>query len=146
VASHPDVTSRLVLVAEAMLFGSQPFIEDALTIALNEKHPEVQRLRLAFRERAETVINAFEGSASVTARMPEGGMFIMLDVRKTKLTGEEFAWQLLNEHNVCVMPGESFGNGGAGHIRIALTVDAEVLRIACFRIRKLADHLCAETN
>jgi arginine:pyruvate transaminase len=70
----------------------------------------------------------------------------MLDVRKTKLTGEEFAWQLLNEHNVCVMPGESFGNGGAGHIRIALTVDAEVLRIACFRIRKLADHLCAETN
>ena len=146
VASHLDVTPRLVLVAEAMLFGSQPFIEDALAIALNEKHPEVERLRLAFRERAKTVIDSFESSTSITARMPEGGMFIMLDVRKTKLTGEEFAWQLLNEQNVSVMLGESFGKGGAGHIRIALTVEAEILRNACDRIKKLADQLCAEIN
>ena len=146
IASHLDVTPRLVLVAEAMLFGSQPFIEDALAIALNEKHPEVERLRLAFRERAKTVIDSFKSSTSITARMPEGGMFIMLDVRKTKLTGEEFAWQLLNEQNVSVMPGESFGKGGAGHIRVALTVEAEVLRIACDRIRKLADQLCTEIN
>ena len=146
VASHPDVTPRLVLVAEAMLFGSQPFIEDALAVALNEKHPEVERLRLAFRERAETLIKAFEGSRAITARMPEGGMFIMLDVRRTKLTGEEFAWQLLRQENVSVMPGESFGNGGAGHIRIALTVDSEILRDACTRIRRLAEKLCSETK
>ncbi len=146
IASHPDVTPRLVLVAEAMLFGSQPFIEDALTIALNEKHPEVELLRLAFRQRAETLIQAFEGSQAITARMPEGGMFIMLDVRHTKLTGEEFAWQLLRQENVSVMPGESFGNGGAGHIRIALTVDSEILRDACIKIRKLAEKLCSETK
>ncbi|MFM8943633.1 MAG: pyridoxal phosphate-dependent aminotransferase [Acidimicrobiaceae bacterium] len=146
VASHPDVTPRLVLVAEAMLFGSQPFIEDALTVALNEKHPEVEQLRLAFRERAETLIKAFANSRAITARMPEGGMFIMLDVRRTKLSGEEFAWRLLREENVSVMPGESFGNGGAGHIRIALTVDSEILREACARIRKLAEKICSENN
>ena len=146
VASHPDVTPRLVLVAEAMLFGSQPFIEDALTVALNEKHPEVEQLRLAFRERAETLITAFADSQAITARMPEGGMFVMLDVRRTKLSGEEFAWQLLRQENVSVMPGESFGNGGAGHIRIALTVDSEILRDACTRIRKLAEKICSENN
>ncbi len=146
VASHPDVTPRLILVAEAMLFGSQPFIEDALAVALNEKHPEVERLRVAFRERAETLIKSFEGSKAITARMPEGGMFVMLDVRKTKLTGEQFAWQLLKEKNVSVMPGESFGNGGAGHIRIALTVDSVILRDACERIRSLAEKLVAAVN
>jgi arginine:pyruvate transaminase len=146
VASHPDVTPRLVLVAEAMLFGSQPFIEDALTVALNEKHPEVEQLRRAFRERAETLIKVFDGSTTITARMPEGGMFVMLDVRQTKLSGEEFAWRLLREENVTVMPGESFGNGGSGHIRIALTVDSKVLRDACTRIRKLAEKICAETK
>ena len=146
VASHPAVTPRLVLVAEAMLFGSQPFIEDALTVALNEQHPEVERLRLAFRERAETLITAFAGSQAITARKPEGGMFIMLDVRRTKLSGEEFAWQLLRQENVSVMPGESFGNGGAGHIRIALTVDSEILREACDRIRNLAEKICSEIN
>jgi arginine:pyruvate transaminase len=146
VAAHPDVTPRLVLVAEAMLFGSQPFIEDALTVALNEKHPEVERLRLAFRERAETLIKSFAESKAISARMPEGGMFIMLDVRRTKLSGEEFAWQLLNQHNVSVMPGESFGNGGAGHIRIALTVESEILKDACDRIRQLAEKLVATAS
>ena len=146
VAAHLDVTPRLVLVAEAMLFGSQPFIEDALTVALNEKHPEVERLRLAFRERAETLIKSFAESKAISARMPEGGMFIMLDVRRTKLSGEEFAWQLLNQHNVSVMPGESFGNGGAGHIRIALTVESEILKDACDRIRQLAEKLVATAN
>lgn len=146
VASHPDVTPRLILVAEAMLFGSQPFIEDALAVALNEKHPEVERLRLAFRERAETLIKSFEGSKAITTRMPEGGMFVMLDIRKTKLTGEQFAWQLLKQENVSVMPGESFGNGGAGHIRIALTVDSAILRDACARIRSLAEKLVAAVN
>jgi arginine:pyruvate transaminase len=146
VACHQDVIPRLTLVAEAMLFGSQPFIEDALAVALNEKHPEVERLRLAFRERAETLIKSFAESKAISARMPEGGMFIMLDVRKTKLSGEEFAWQLLNQHNVSVMPGESFGNGGAGHIRIALTVESEILRDACARIRSLAEKLVASVS
>ena len=146
VACHKDVIPRLTLVAEAMLFGSQPFLEDALAVALNEKHPEVERLRLAFRERAETLIKSFAGSKVISARMPEGGMFVMLDVRKTKLSGEEFAWQLLNQHNVSVMPGESFGNGGAGHIRIALTVESEILKDACSRIRQLAEKLIAAAN
>ncbi len=61
---------------------------------------------------------------AVSARMPEGGMFVMVDVRATKLSGEEFAWKLLDDHNIGVMPGESFGKGGAGHVRIALTVEA----------------------
>ncbi len=146
VACHQDVIPRLTLVAEAMLFGSQPFLEDALAVALNEQHPEVERLRLAFRERAETLIKSFAGSKVISARMPEGGMFVMLDVRKTKLSGEEFAWQLLNQHNVSVMPGESFGNGGAGHIRIALTVESEILKDACSRIRQLAEKLIATAN
>lgn len=146
VASDPSVTPRLVLVAEAMLFGSQPFIEDALAVALNEKHPEVDRLRHAFRQRAEKLVDAFSGSEYISARMPEGGMFVMLDIRRTKLSGEEFAWRLLEAENITVMPGESFGKGGAGHIRIALTVDAEVLGQACSRIRQLAEKICVEAG
>jgi len=41
------------------------------------------------------------------------------------------------------MPGESFGSGGAGHVRIALTVDAPVLRDACTKIRALAERCAA---
>ncbi|MFM7495052.1 MAG: aminotransferase class I/II-fold pyridoxal phosphate-dependent enzyme, partial [Acidimicrobiaceae bacterium] len=79
VASHPDVTPRLVLVAEAMLFGSQPFIEDALTVALNERHPEVKRLRLAFRERAETLIKAFANSQAIERAVTKRTKVLLLN-------------------------------------------------------------------
>ena len=146
VACPAEVTPRLVLVAEAMLFGSQPFIEDALVVALTEQHDEVQRMRVAYRERAQVLVEAINGSNAVSARMPEGGMFVMVDVRATKLSGEEFAWKLLDDHNIGVMPGESFGQGGAGHIRIALTVEAPVLRKACETIRSMAEALVAKAK
>ncbi len=146
VACPAEVTPRLVLVAEAMLFGSQPFIEDALVVALTEQHDEVQRMRVAYRERAQVLVEAINGSTAVSARMPEGGMFVMVDVRATKLSGEEFAWKLLDDHNIGVMPGESFGKGGAGHVRIALTVEAQVLRQACETIRTMAEALVAKAK
>ena len=40
-------------------------------------------------------MKALEHSKKVSARMPEGGMFVMVDVRKTGLSGEEFARRLL---------------------------------------------------
>ena len=71
-------------------------------------------------------------------------MFVMVDVRATGVSGEDFAWRLLDDEQVVVMPGESFGPGGAGHVRVALTVDAEVMLDACSRIRRLADRLVAD--
>lgn len=143
IASPLEVTQRLVLVAEAMLFGSQPFIEDALAVALSQRHPEVENLSSAFKDRAQQLVGAFEGSTSAKARMPEGGMFIMVDIRETGMSGEEFAWMLLNDHDIVVMPGESFGTGGAGHIRLALTNDVKILREAGARIRVVAEAVVA---
>jgi arginine:pyruvate transaminase len=71
---------------------------------------------------------------NLRARLPEGGMFVMVDVRGTGLSGDAFAWRLLDRHGVAVMPGESFGEGGAGHLRIALTVDDAPLAEACRRM------------
>ena len=143
IASPLDVTQRLVLVAEAMLFGSQPFIEDARAVALSQRHPEVENLSAAFKDRAQQLVGAFEGSAAAKARMPEGGMFIMVDIRETGMSGEDFAWMLLNDHDIVVMPGESFGTGGAGHIRLALTNDVKILREAGARIRVVAEAVVA---
>lgn len=47
-------------------------------------------------------------------------MFVMADRRETKLSGEAFAWRLLEEENLVSIPGESFGAEGTGHLRVAL--------------------------
>ena len=140
-AGSAEFIRRFTLVSETMLFGIQPFLCDALVVALDQHHPEVELLRQTFRSRAEVMVAAFVGTNAVNVRMPEGGMFVMADIRATGLTGEQFAWRLLDEQDVVVMPGESFGAGGAGHVRLALTVEGDVMAEACGRIRLLAEQL-----
>ena len=88
--------------------------------------------------RGRALVEGLRGSNKVTAHMPEGGMFVMVDVRRTGLSGDEFAWRLLREKGVVTMPGESFGISAAGHLRVSLTVDESEIREAAIRISELA--------
>ena len=62
-------------------------------------------------------------------------MYIMPSIRSTGLSGREFANRLLEQHKIAVMPGESFGESAAGHLRIAMTIEDEAfkkaMRILC---------------
>lgn len=141
IAASEEFCAEALPIAETMLFGSQPFLEDATAYALDHHFPEVDEMKRNYEARAKALVAGLKGSKKVSARMPEGGMFVMIDVRKTGLTGEAFAWKLMEEEGVVTMPGESFGAGGGGHLRIALTVDEGQITEACKRIARLAERL-----
>jgi arginine:pyruvate transaminase len=139
IAASPEFCDRCAPITETMLFGSQQFLEDALAFALDNHFEELDAMKHNYERRARALVKALEGANSVSARMPEGGMFVMVDVRKTGLSGEDFARRLLTEENVVTMPGESFGQGGAGHLRVALTVGVDEITEASKRIVRLAE-------
>jgi arginine:pyruvate transaminase len=138
-AGSKDYVAKALPVTETMLFGSQPFLEDALSFALDNDFAETEAMRQAYWNRGKALVEGLKASNRVKARMPEGGMFIMVDVRATGLSGDEFARKLLAEQDVVTMPGESFGDGGAGHLRVALTVDEATMVEAAKRIVKVAE-------
>jgi arginine:pyruvate transaminase len=141
IASSVDFCASALSITETMLFGSQAFLEDAAAFALDTHFPEVDAMRETYQARAKVLVEGLKSCKSVSARMPEGGMFVMVDVRKTKLSGEEFARKLLAEHKVVTMPGESFGTCGACHLRVSLTVDEKQIAEAAKRIAALANQL-----
>jgi arginine:pyruvate transaminase len=63
-------------------------------------------------------------------------MYVMLDIRDVEPDCEAFAWALLDAENVAVMPGSSFGDAAAGHIRISLTQPETVLADAAGRLKR----------
>jgi arginine:pyruvate transaminase len=125
-----DFCTRMLPFAEVMLFGCQPFIQDAAAFALSSDFEECARMKAALEARGRRTVEMLQQSPFVRAAMPEGGMFVFADVRPTGLTGEAFALGLLEEENIAVMPGESFGKAGAGHVRISLTAPLDVLEPA----------------
>ena len=131
-----EFCNRLLPLSETMLFGGQPFIADMTAYALTHKSDTARRLRVAYKRRATEVFNALEKTTGARPIMPEAGMFILLDVRDSGMSGDEFAWSLLEAEKVAVMPGTSFGQQADGFIRLSLTVPDEVLQDACQRIAR----------
>ena len=141
IAASEEFCEVVVAITEAMLFGSQPFLQDAVAFALDNHFDEMDAMRRAYEARARVLVDGLKSCKSIAAHMPEGGMFVMVDVRKTGLSGEDFARRLLHEQKVVTMPGESFGAAGAGHLRVALTVDETQIAEAAKRIAALASSI-----
>lgn len=140
-AGPAEFCERLLPVSETMLFGVQPFIADMTALAVSNDFETAAIMRENYARRAAIVERLTRNQPGVTAMMPEGGMFILLDVAATGLAGEAFAWRLLEEEHVAVMPGNSFGAEAAGFLRLSLTVPDERLEEAVSRIVSLARRL-----
>ena len=87
-----------------------------------------------FARRAGLLVQALDGVAGLRVHRPSAGMFALVDVRETGLSGQDFALGLLAEHRVAVMPGESFGEGLKGWLRLSLTVEDALIARAADRI------------
>ena len=116
-----DFCARLLPLSETMLFGSQPFIADMTELAVSEPSPVATGMADRFSRRAGLIAQTLHGVGGLRVHRPEAGMFALIDVRATGLSGEEFASSLLDSQKVAVMPGESFGAGLSGWLRLSLT-------------------------
>jgi len=132
---------RLLPLSETMLFGSQPFIADMTAEALAQPSPVAGGMAERFARRADLIHARLDGRAGLRVQRPEAGMFTLLDVRATGLSGEAFALSLLDAQGVALMPGESFGDALGGWCRIALTQDDALIAEACDRILIHVDRL-----
>ena len=136
-----DAIARVRELATTTTYGVPGYIQDAATFALTEGAAIEAEITARYRRRRDAVLATLGESEAVRARAPQGGMYLMLDIRPTGLSGIDFAARLLDEEEIAVMPGESFGQAAAGHVRVALTRPEAVLRDALERLAAFAERV-----
>jgi len=132
------LTGHLANLSLCMLFGLPDFVQRAAQVALEADLPEVTQMREEYRRRRDLVCAMLDDCPGLKPVRPDGGMFVMVDVRQTGLDAQGFAERLLDGYGVSVLAGEAFGASAAGHIRIGLVVDQMKLAEACRRIASCA--------
>jgi arginine:pyruvate transaminase len=135
------LAEHLMHLSLCMLFGIPDFVQKAAQVALDKDLPEVALMREEYRQRRDLVCARLSGCPGIRPIKPDGGMFVMVDVRQTGLGAQDFAERLLEMYGVSVLAGEAFGPSAAGHIRIGLVVDQVRLADACARIASCAAQL-----
>jgi arginine:pyruvate transaminase len=127
----------------SLTYGSPAFIQDGVLPALEQELSEVAALRQAYQARAGLLSSILAEAPDCRVIPPEGGMFVLLDVRGTGLGSEDFALALLEEENVAVLPCDGFGASAAGYLRISLTAPEAQLAEAGRRIVRFAQAVSA---
>lgn len=123
-------------MAMCMLFGLPPFIQEAAITALELADEAEARMRAYCSARQARFAQGIRGIPGLRALTPEAGMFMLLDVSGTGLSGTEFVRGLFAAERVSVLDGAAFGRATAGCVRVCFASDERTLDQACERLRR----------
>jgi arginine:pyruvate transaminase len=146
VIGPPALQGHLFNLLLCMTYGSPGFLQEAALAALGQDLAEVAALREDYRRRAAMFCRVLASAPNCRAVPPEGGMFVLLDIRSTGLGSQKFAGGLLEQEHVAVLPCDGFGASAAGHLRIALCAPDARLEDAGHRIVRFAQRLAQQPN
>ena len=142
IVAPEGVIEHLINLTTHTTYGVPGFIQDAASHALSTGPDLEDMISEPFRRRRALAMEVLAARQAIGLIPAQGAMYLMLDIRATGLSGEDFANALLDTHAIAVMPGESFGTAAAGHIRVAMTIADEkfvkALKLLCNFAAQLA--------
>ncbi len=127
-----DIINGLGIVKENMDSGTVTALQIASARALDNCDKEASQIRALYKKRAEVFYKGLK-SAGFGVLEPVATLYLWMAI-PDKYTSMEFASKLLDEAGVVVTPGIGFGQSGDKYIRIALTIEEEVIEKALDRL------------
>jgi arginine:pyruvate transaminase len=124
-----------------MLFGLPGFIQEAALTALEGSSAPEARIRDLCATRRDFLLQGLAGVREIRCCVPDAGMFTLIDVRDTGLSGYDFMSGLYESERVSVLDGGAFGEATRGFVRLCFATDEATLREAMMRIRRYVDKL-----
>jgi arginine:pyruvate transaminase len=137
----PQLVIHAEAMAQCMLFGLPGFIQEAAVTALSVSGVAESRVREYCAVRRDFLLAGLGGIRGLKCFVPDAGMFLLIDVRDTGLSGYDFMCELYRIERVSVLDGGAFGKGTSGFVRVCFATDKELLREAIVRIRRFVESL-----
>ena len=109
--------------------------QEAALEALHRGWDDVLRMREQYHRRRDLVVRRFN-EIGLKCHSPRGSFYAFPDVTATGKTEKDFAFGLLEQEKVAVVPGIAFGDNGAGHVRACFATSYEQLIVACDRVER----------
>lgn len=116
------------------------FAQYASACALKNSETLEKEICETFRSRCSAMTTELKKSKNLVVNDATSTFYLFIDIKKTGLTSEDFAYKLLDKKHIAVVPGNAFNKAGEGYIRIACTLSEEKLVAAAKEIVDFADN------
>jgi len=89
-----------------------------------------------FKRRRDLIYNSLSSIEGLELLKPDGAFYVFVNIEKIEVDEFEFCDYILEEANVAIVPGSSFGTYGKGFVRMCYACSYENLEEAMERIKK----------
>ena len=103
---------------------------------------EKQMMRQGFERRRNVLINGIKNIGKLSCKVPKGTFYAFVNIAKTNMDSQTFAYSLLEHKQVAVVPGITYGECCKNYIRIAYTMDEEKIKEGLIRIKAFVEEKC----
>ena len=133
-----DLIAKATPLNEFIISHAPTFVQKAGEVALRQGDDDIAARSELFQERMAYCYAALSSVKAITVPKPEGAFYLF-----PRIAGVEdsfaFALDLLKATRVSVAPGNAFGNGGEGSIRICCASDLSILEPAMERLCRFVE-------
>jgi aminotransferase len=141
VCAPREIATAVATLEENVNSCACMFAQYASVTALQNSDALEKEICEIFRRRCTAMTAELQKSRKLVVRDATATFYLFIDITKTGLSSEEFAYRLLDEKHIAVVPGNAFNKAGEGYIRIACTLSEETLVDAAKEIVDFADRV-----
>ncbi len=139
VCAPREIATAVATLEENVNSCACMFAQVASQIALENSDELESEICGIFERRCKAMSGELAKAKNLIVAQPVSTFYLFIDIRKTNLSSEEFAYKLLEQKHIAVVPGNAFNKAGEGYIRIACTLDEKKLVAAAKEIAAFAD-------
>lgn len=140
ICANSELLAAFSKIHQYAVMSAPTISQYAALAALQVGEPFVLEMHAEYNRRRKLIVKTLN-EIGLECFEPKGAFYAFPSVRKTNLTGDEFAEKLLLEEQIAVVPGSSFGKGGEHHVRLAYCKSYEQIEIALERIGRFVGRL-----
>lgn len=139
-AAPADLTAAMLKIHQYSALCAGTPAQAAAVEALANGAGEVVHMRDEYALRRDFVVRELNRMGLPTT-LPTGAFYCFPNVKKTGMSGEDFALTLLKKEKVAVVPGTAFASECADYVRISYATGLEHLTVALERMARFVGQL-----
>jgi len=135
VAAPAELLAAMRKVHQYTIMSAPTTGQHAALVALTEGEEHVQRMVAEYDRRRRLLVSGCN-ALGLECFEPRGAFYAFPSIARSGMSDDEFAERLLVEEQVAVVPGNAFGEGGAGYVRMCYAQSYEKIEQALARIHR----------
>lgn len=126
-AAPPNLMQAMKKMNSVAGRAAAAFVQQAGIAALRGPQDDVQRMNTEYAARRTLILDKLATIDGVRYTVPDGGFYVFVDVSAFGKDSRALANELLRRGGVVLTPGDYYGPGGAGHLRLSFASNRQAI-------------------